>query len=179
MKMWHSNLKLILLLPVIYVCATPLSNESWDGINNITDLNQRVSCWPPRSLPPGFHCKQALDEFLSGLRPLELYFISSWRPLSENVIRVPKVVRSGICEFKIYLQKGGYPNQYPVTRWRLDALGEAILNTCVADERHSNGGLIWLDIETSGQRNAFIMEFFPKRGIENQTILEATGAVLR
>lgn len=113
------------------------------------------------------------------LRPFELYYVSSWRPISENVIRVPKLVRNGICEFKLYMQKNGYPYQYPVTKWRLDALGGTILSTCIMDERHSNGGLIWFDIETSGQRNALIMEFFPRRGIENQTISELAGAILR
>ena len=153
------------LLFAIFAVSGPIA-ETLPAQQNKSLQSWRPSCWPARSLPPGFHCQRALTEFINGLEDQKAYIMSSWAPQlpGHSRIRLPFLLNHNLCDFKMYLQISRFPYQFSSTKAELLHWGGSILGICVTNERYSGGGLIWHEIPPAGAlgKNVFIMEFFPK-----------------
>ena len=125
-------------LSVPAIDTTSPINGSSVGLNDYMP-----KCNPPfRRMPSDFNCKDALHQFTSTLNPdlRKKYTVTKTAvPFWRNSITVPKVFRSGACEFVLDL-KNRLP---PVTAEGilLSSYATHLVDTCVADEGHSGGGV--------------------------------------
>lgn len=168
-------LRSLLLFPFTLAFANPVpqlqfATEDDSSLStNVTLSDHGPSCWPPRPLPPGLHrqCLTALDELMASVRAFEDLVFASFPDRSRrgHWIKVPYMKTVGMCEFKIYLQKSAPPYDFVTTRNTFAFKTSGIVRKCIADERYSGGGFLWIDINAYPpqipERNALIVEFFP------------------
>lgn len=160
---------LSLLLPFPLAFANPLPQLQFATEGNETLSSRVPSCWPPRPLPPGFRsqCSTALEDLMATVPAFQDIVFASFpdRTRHGHWIKVPYMRTLGNCEFKIYLSKNGPPYYYGTTRNAFAFTTNQIVTKCMADERHSGGGFLWIEIEAEPpkipERNAMLVEFFP------------------
>lgn len=167
MRLW---LVILLLLRTLFASAASVAPTeilpAFDvpSFNDTSVKMERPSCWPARTLPPGFRCLTALDRFLSTLHDDTIYlFYGSRMPptLQYPTVRLPVKFTAGFCDLKMSLQINRYGYTYTTNKEILKGTGETILRGCVENERRSGGGIIRRHVPGYSifTENVFIMDF--------------------
>ena len=139
----------------------PLAVNSSIQASTVDDEFHGPTCWGVRDLPEGFHCQQAVDQFLATLTEGRSYWVQKAIPMGFPCIRLPKTFRAGICTLNLDMT-----SQVPVFQTNKAELRnwlQILLNKCVVNERRSGGGTFWYTFEdTRGSSvNDFIMSVSP------------------
>lgn len=167
MRLWLVFLLLLRTLFALAASTSPtdiLSEFDAPLFNNTSVKMERPSCWPARTLPPGFRCQTALNRFLSTIHDDTIYlFYGSRMPptLQYPTLRLPLKFTAGLCDLKMSLQINRYGYIYTTNREILKGTGETILRGCVGNERRSAGGVIRRHVPGYSifTENVFIMDF--------------------
>ena len=102
--------------------------------------NYHAECKPAAETPPDFRCGLALGQMKDQIDPAVRYTISKFSLPYPNSYMVPKQYVSGSCELQIDIA-----HQFPYIRMLGEDLVKwagLLVETCVADESFSGGGIL-------------------------------------